>query len=131
MRDLFKAIVTQASGSDLESYCGSIYLGEQPQSASYPWCVFDLVTGAHDWMFDSDYEDALVEFIIRADDADEAHQAYQYLIALYDNAKMEIDNHTHISAARGNTFFDRVETDIAGEEVWQYNVEYTFVLRKT
>jgi hypothetical protein len=95
-----------------------------PQYPSYPYCVFQLISGTADHLFIETLEDVLLQFSIfdNSESAATVCSVYNALNALYDNCALSIANYGFISMLR--EFQHLLRLDEAEGGFWQFVVQY-------
>lgn len=110
---LLKGVMDKFSGSTFSTAIGGrLYAYEAPQVPTYPYCVFEQISGFQDRDFGDRLEDVLFQFTIvdSADSVATIGDAETKLFALYDDATLTITGYTSITMERtNNTLFKRGE----------------------
>ena len=98
-------------------------------TATYPFCVYTIVTNIPSYTFNTETENTLVQFSIfdkGSDDEDVSPitvlDAQKKLWALYDDTILTVTGYTNILMERGNFLLLR---DPTNPEVWQAVTEYS------
>lgn len=100
---LCKGIMDKFSGSTLSTAIGGrLYAYEAPQAPTYPYCVFQQISGLQDRDFGDRLEDVLVQFTVvdSADSTATIGDAETKLFALYDDTTLTITGYTCVSMDR-------------------------------
>lgn len=130
MLNLSKAIFSKLSGSSLESIIGSrLYKGRAPESATYPYVVFQIVSNRPDNVFSGYYEETLIQFSLYSSNSshEEVENMYTYLKALYEEQDMTISSETLIWMRRENAVLMVEDHTVRNEgtiRVWHYAISY-------
>lgn len=134
MKVLFEAIYNHFSTDPLAALLTELYNTEAPADAVFPYGVFSLLSNIPgDGEFSADWEDCLVQFNLFSDKtlATEVCEAFELLKGDtvvgtgFDFLDLPITDYESISLVREPANLVRVE------KVWQYNVTYRMLLKKT
>jgi len=109
---------------------GRLYLGQALEEAAFPYCVYSLVSASPDYWFDNErFENATIQFSIFSENRapTEVSDAYQKLIALYDDAATTVTGYTVYEFEREGQWLLRDP----GPARWQYVVQYNVLILKT
>ena len=130
MKPLFQAIYTFANAaSDFRTAVGGrFYLSEAPQSATYPFAVYSLVSLMPDYFFGNNLVDATVQISIFSEDtgADEVTTAWGHLCNRFDDAAISVTGY-------GTVEFRRSLANLIREpetNIWHYATDYELILSK-
>ena len=102
---IFKGIMDKFSGSTFSTAIGGrLYAYESPQNPTYPYCVFEQISGVKDRDFTDVQEDVLVRFKIvdNSNTVATVADAETKLFALFDEAILTISGYTNILMERQN-----------------------------
>jgi hypothetical protein len=130
MKPLFTAIYTFANAaSDFKTAIGGrFYLSEAPQSATYPFAVYSLVSLMPDYIFSAEMVEPTIQISIFSNDtgADEVVTAWGYMTTLFDDAAISVTGY-------GTVEFRRDLANLIREpetNVWHYATDYELILSK-
>ena len=132
MKALFDAIYTlfAAGGDFYDDMGGRLYLYEQPQGATYPLCVYTLVSDAPEFYFRSkEWEDIDIQFNIytKESSADNILDYYEHLKTMFDNAALSVTGWSKVGFTRTLALLLRDPDD----GTWQHTTQYTAWLIKS
>ena len=102
---IFKGIMDKFSGSTFSTAIGGrLYAYEAPQNPTYPYCVFEQISGFKDRDFTDVQEDVLVRFKIvdSSNTVATVDDAETKLFALFDEATLTVSGYTNILMERQN-----------------------------
>jgi len=110
---------------------GRFYPYEAPESATYPYCVYSMVSDIPDYAFGGkkDVSTFRVQFSLysQKSSAVEVLNAYENLKTLFDGCKLSVTGYTFLSCIRENSVLYRhPETNI-----WQHNTDYLISISTT
>lgn len=127
MTDLFNAFYTYYLTTTLASSLQGFHNTLAPESAVYPYGVFQLIGDSPDWTYTEDTEEISLQVNLFSNtvDATEVCALFELLKTAFDKQDISIDNYVWISCIRlPGTILTQVE------KVWQYNVTYEILLGK-
>jgi len=129
MKNLTTAIYGQLAGSAFATDIGSrLYKGQAPEGATYPYCVFLVVTDTPDHDFSNDFEDVIVQFSLFSitSGTTEIEGMFTDLKTLYDEKSFSIIGSTLIWMRRGTTVFQVEDhiTPTGTQRVWAYHCDF-------
>jgi hypothetical protein len=134
MKNLTTAIFGHMTGAFKTLISGRMYKIRAPQKATYPYVVFYIVNNVPRNTFTENIEDTLVQFSIfsTASSSLEIEDIYTELIALYDNCRLTITGNTHIKMDRESSYLTSIpaDTDLGTQEIWQYDIEYSTMMKQ-
>lgn len=92
---------------------GRLYAYESPQNPTYPYCVFEQISGLQDRDFLDKLEDVLIQFTLvdSADTIATIADAETKMFALFDDAALTITGYTHITMDRQSNQLLKLEKD--------------------
>ena len=134
MKALSTAIYGKLAGSALNTDIGGrLYKGRAPQSPTFPYVVYMLISDVPDNTFVERMEDVLMQFSLfsSASSSGEVEDMYTHLKALYDDCSLTITGETFIWMKRQNAIL-MVEdyTTLEGNvSIWHYAVDYSIYTR--
>lgn len=103
---LLKGVMDKFSGSAFSTAIGGrMYAYEAPQVPTYPYCVFEQISGIQDRDFGDRLEDVLVQFTVvdSADSTATIGDAETKLFALYDDTTLTITGYACVTMERTNS----------------------------
>jgi len=108
---------------------GRLYHAEAPQDATFPYCVMSIVSHEHDWQFDEEMENVLVQFSIFTNEssASTIGTLWSNLCTLFDDADLTVTGYRLISMIREQSILLR-DTE---NNIWHYAVDYECILEQT
>lgn len=112
---ILKGIYDKATGSTFSTAIGGrLYAYEAPQVPTYPYCVFEQISGFKDRDFLARLEDVLIQFKIvdSADGITTIADAETKLFALYDEAALTITGYTHILMERQSNNLLKMQSEV-------------------
>lgn len=130
MKNLTTAIYGKLSGSSLEGSIGTrMYKGRAPESAVYPYVVFQIISNSPDNVFGGYYEETLIQFSLYSSNSSstEVEDMYTYLKALYEEQDMTITSETLIWMRREYAHLMVEDHTVRNEgtiRVWHYAITY-------
>ena len=133
MKVLFQGIGILFSATPHNSFynavSGRLYRGFAPQNTTYPYAIYHLDSIVPDFTFSSTFEEILILFNLFSNEfsTSEITDMYEYLNDLFDDSTISITGYTRVKFERG---FSSLNRDIE-ESVWQYDVQYRVILRKS
>ena len=130
MEVLLKGIYSKKTGSSFNTAIGGrLYLHEAPQQATFPYCVYYLITNTPDDTFTESGEEFTIQFNIfsNKNSASEVNTLYGYLKTLYEHTTLSITGYNHTHTWRNFATLIRDEEN----NIWQYSVEYRIRIDKT
>ena len=125
---IYSKFTAEPANSLYTALGGRLYHAEAPQNATFPYAVVFIVSHEHDWVFDDEFEEALVQFSIFTNErsAVTAGTLWGYLKSLYDDATITVSGYTQISMIRGQSRLIRDETG----NIWHYSVDYDVMVQE-
>ena len=131
MKALFTGIYTlfDAANTFKTAMGGQLYLHEAPQdTATFPYCVYSLISNISDWTFTESTEEALVQFSIYSENrsATEVTEAYTKMKALFDDANLSVVGFDEV-------FMHRELSQLLRDPIsntWHCMAEYRILLEK-
>lgn len=125
----FTALTGGLHNSFYNGLSGRMYLGFAPQSSTFPYAVYNLVTDTHDYQFVEQFEEVVIQFDIasQSSSAAECNTLFGYLISLYDNCSLTISGYYHIK-------MDRLYSSLtyySEDETWVYTIQYRVMIQKS
>ncbi len=126
MTDVFNAIYTHYSGTQLASILTELYNTLGPEKPTYPYGVYSLISNVPDWTFTEETEELLLQFNLfsRTSDSAQICNVFEQLKTAFDFAEFVMDSFELISITRVNAIL------LKEEKVWQYNVTYRLLIGK-
>jgi hypothetical protein len=126
MTDLFNAIYTRYQAIGLAGSLTAFYNTKAPETAVYPYGVFNILSVVPDWTFGEEFENCLLQFNLfsKTADATEVCSLFELLKTGFDFHDLAISNYQTVSMTRENAILTQVE------DVWQYSVTYRILLQK-
>ena len=112
---ILKGIYDKSTGSTFSTAIGGrLYAYEAPQNPTYPYCVFEQISGFKDRDFLDKLEDVLVQFKIvdSSDGLTTITDAETKLFALYDEASLTITGYTHILMERQSNNLLKMQSEV-------------------
>lgn len=102
---------------------GRMYFQEAPQNATFPYCVWNVITNDDLLNFSSDKTDMIIQFDLHsnANTAEEVGNLYSYLNSLYHKASLSISGYRVVHFRRNNTRGPSKDEDT---NWWLYQVRY-------
>lgn len=100
---ILKGIMDKFSGSTFSTAIGGrLYAYEAPQNPTYPYCVFEQISGIKDRDFLDKLEDVLIQFMLvdSADAVATIADAETKMYALFDEATLTVTGYTNIFMER-------------------------------
>ena len=138
MQNLFTGIYNRFQSTSASSFynalSGKMYLGEAPTTASYPYAVYNLVIGTHDANWQTNYEEAVIDFAMYSDStsgATEIVQLYSKLKEGYDEANFTVTGNSLVRFRRESAWLNKVPLEEPNKSVWQYVVQYRALMRES
>lgn len=128
MKELQEAIVTTFSTSQLYTDGVRLYFARAPESVTYPYIVFHLITDVMESTFSSEFEDFTVQFSCFSDknSSTEVNNLFTGIKTIYDDCKVSVSGYDLISFVRDLSFID---TDIENSD-WSYVIQYKVLIEK-
>ena len=137
MDDLFTGIYTRFSTTPYSSFYngvnGELHLEEASSSAEMPYAVYNMVNSAHDWTFNTDFEETVFDFNLFSDSTGgptEITQLYEKLKDQFDDCVLTVSGYTHLKMRRENAYLSVDSEAIPNKRVWQYTVQYRNLIEK-
>lgn len=132
---ILKGIFDKFSATnDFKTAIGSrLYAYEAPQNPTYPYCVFEQISGLQDRDFLDKLEDVLVQFTLvdSADSIATIADAETKMFALFDDATLTITGYTHITMDRqSNQLLKLNDEDDDNITCWNSIVTYRILAEK-
>ena len=112
---ILKGIYDKATGSTFSTAIGGrLYVYEAPQNPTYPYCVFEQISGIKDRDFLDKLEDVLVQFKIvdSSDGITTISDAETKLFTLYDEASLTVTGYTHILMERQSNNLLKMQSEV-------------------
>ena len=112
---IFKGIMDKFSGSTFSTAIGGrLYAYEAPQNPTYPYCVFEQISGFKDRDFTDVQEDVLVRFKIvdSSNTVATVADAETKLFALFDEATLTVSGYTNILMERQNNNLLKMQDEL-------------------
>lgn len=112
---IFKGIMDKFSGSTLSTAIGGrLYAYEAPQNTTYPYCVFEQISGGKDRDFTDVQEDVLVQFKIvdNSNTVATVTDAETKLFALFDEPTLTVTGYTNILIERQNNNLLKTQSEL-------------------
>jgi len=135
MKELFIGINNRfatTSASSFRNAIGSrLYFEYANQNTQYPYAVYGMVNNSHDWQFNSDYEDVIIDFNLYADNESEAATLRNKLVEAYDDCQFTVSNYSLLKFRRENEIISVEPNVLPNKNIWQYTVQYSVLLRKS
>jgi len=133
VRVLFAAIKTKFDavkvGNFYADMSGRLYFHEAPQGATYPYCVYQMISDAPEYYFNSErFEDFLIQFAIFDNDQSgyDITGYYESLKTMFDDVVLTVSGYTNVIFERESARLTRDPED----NVWQYSVDYRVMCEK-
>jgi hypothetical protein len=126
---LFEAIYNKFDAdAALKAAVTDLYNTTAPQDTDFPYLVMLLVTSSHEWTFNTDLEDANIQFSIYSNESspEEAGDIFELLKTCFDDAILTItgwDNFFMVRQSPSNL----IRTP---DDVWHYIVNYRVRIQK-
>lgn len=125
MKTLFSAIYTlfDAGGTFKTDIGGRLYLYEAPQGATFPYCVYTMVSGVPEFYMPSkEWRDIDIQFNIYAEDqsADNILGYSDHLAAMFDDAALTVTGYGLVKFTRNLMTLLRDPED----GTWQHTTQY-------
>ena len=104
-----------------------MYTRYAPQGTTYPYAIFDIVTGIGDWNFTQEFDDIDVQFNLFSQSSSETEigTLYSTLRALYDDCTLTVAGYTALFM-QYDQYWSSMNVD---EEIRQYTVQYNILLQ--
>lgn len=123
------AIMTKTVASAFSTAVGGrIYLDEAPDKATFPYCVFFIVSAVPNGTFTESIDDILIQFDLygTSKGATEITGLYNKLTALFDDCSLTVTDATSLSMTRENlmTSVDEMTTTAGTVGVKHWSVDY-------
>jgi len=137
MKAISQAIFTKcAVGTSLHTaLSGRMYKGRAPDAATFPYCVFMLVSDVPGNIWNANIQDSRWQFSLfsTASSSTEIEDLYTYLKALYDDCALTVTGATHVRMVRDNALLmnDEITTTAGTTQLWHYAVDYNVMTVKT
>lgn len=112
---LLKGIMDKFAGSTFSiAIGGRLYAYEAPQVPTYPYCVFEQISGIQDRDFGDRLEDVLLQFrlVDSADAMATIGDAETKLFALFDDTTLTITGYTSITMERTSNILFKEGKDV-------------------
>ena len=107
---------------------GRLYPHEAPESATYPFGIYALVTDMPAYVFGGNYDTSIftVQFSLysQKSSATEVLNAYENLKTLYDGCTLTVTGYSFLSCIRENSIFYRHPED----NVWVHHTDYEIMI---
>jgi hypothetical protein len=134
LKALTTAIFSKVAGSTLNTDIGGrFYKGRAPQSPTFPYVVYFLVSDVPDNTFTEKLDDILMQFSLfsSASSSSEIEDMYTHLKTLYDDCSLTITGETLIWMKRQHAILmvDDFTTPAGTVAVWHYAVDYSIYTR--
>ena len=132
MKVLFSAIKTRFDATPNDFYTamgGRLYFYEAEQGATYPYCVYQMISDAPEYYFnDERFEDFLIQFSIFDNDQSAVGitDDYEALKTHFDDVSLSVTGYTNVVFEREGARLVRNPTD----NVWQYSADYRVMCEK-
>lgn len=124
----FTAVTDEEHNDFYNDLSGRLYFGQAPNSATWPFAVFTLVSNVVEGTFTHDYENCLIQFGIYSTDESvvNVETYFEHCKALYDWCTLSITDYSHVYMRRESTrlFKDDVPA-------WNRIIEYRCWFEKT
>lgn len=133
MKTLFTGIyslfVAEPANAFYTAIGGRLYLGEAPQGATYPYCVYSMPSNVPEYYFSGErLEEFLIQFSIFDKDgsASDIGTLFENLKTLFDDCTVTVAGYTCLIFERSLARLIRHPAD----NVWQHTVQYEVTLEK-
>ena len=140
MKNLLTSIFAKASSSNLSTYVGGrVYLDRAPDNATFPYCVFFIVSGVTDNNFAKTGEEVTVQFSLfsASPSGVEISTMWNYLTTLFDECSLTIpptgtatDTMVWMHRLNTTTFVEDVTTEGAAVTIKHWSVDYEILTRR-
>ena len=123
------AIMGRTTGSAFSTAVGGrIYLDEAPDRATFPYCVFFIVSAVPNGTFTEDIDDVMIQFSLfsTSKGATEITGLYNKLTALFDDCSLTVTDALSLSFSRENllTSVEDMTTTTGTVGVKHWSVDY-------
>jgi hypothetical protein len=123
------AIMTKTTGSAFSTAVGGrIYLDDAPDKATFPYCVYFIVSAVPNDTFSEKLDDILIQFELysMSKGATEITGMYSKLRSLFDDCTLTITDATSLSMSRENlmTTVEEMTTTAGTVGVKHWSVDY-------
>ena len=128
MNALFKAIYDEfAADAPLVAAVTDLYNTTVPQDTDAPYLVMLLINSNHEWTFNTDLEDTLIQFSIYSSNSspEQAGDIYELLKTCFDDAVLTIVGWDSVIMVRETSNLMRTPDDM-----WHYQVDYRLLIQK-
>ena len=129
--DAMSGVPTPAHNAAYLALGGRLYLGQAPQSATVPYCIYTMVSQVAGWTFTNAEETFRVQFSVWSQSASavEALDAAAALWALFDDCALTVTGYRHVYMQRELSVLLRED---AGDEIWWHHAtDYRIMLEKS
>jgi len=135
VKNLSASLFTKFTGSTFStSIGGRLYKARAPQSPTWPYAVYYLISDVPRDTFTERLEEAIIQFSIfsSASGSTEIEDIVTNLKALYDNCLLTITGNTHIEMNRQGSSLTSVpaDTELGTGEYWQADLDYETIMQK-
>ena len=128
MTNLLAAIITKCTGSTLATYVSNrIYLDQAPDSATFPYVVYSVVSNTPENVFVEDVYEAIIQFSLysKTAGATEVVTMHNYLRTLFDDATFSVTSSTLVRCMWQHT------TTMLDDDIRHWAIDYVMTVRVT
>lgn len=128
MNALFGAIYTKfAADAALVAAVTDLYNTAAPQNTDMAYLVMLLVTNTHEWTFNTDMEDTMIQFSIFDDSSspEPIGDIFELLKTCFDDAVLVVGGYDSVCMVRESSNLLRDP-----EDAWHYVIDYRLMVQK-